>query len=119
MSSIKKIQDDRKADGKHFDFYRCRECKRIFTREEELEFYAWAELLSPEEEREATICPCGSMKFKPARPPASAWSMLKKDYRRWRIWSYVGKLILARAVAPWLEKKPNLRFLLRYIEKLV
>jgi len=116
---IKALQGELRNDGKVYDLYRCRKCGHVFTREEELEFYAMGSLFTPEEEREETICPCGSMKFEPKRPPKKPSEMLRKEFRRWRIWAYVGKLVLARWLAPKLEKNRNLQFLLPYIEKLV
>lgn len=75
-----------------FDFWRCYTCGRLFTYEQER-----ARMVSLEHDLKARMCPCGSMKYKPARPTSLEW--LKPN-----VVTYTLKLVLARGVAPWAEK---------------
>jgi hypothetical protein len=95
-----KQSDQIRADlgSKKFDFYRCYKCGKVITREEELMFYAWANEIPPGQEDEAVICDCGSMKIIPVKMSGDEWR--EKNVLRYSI-----KIILARGLIPWLEKK--------------
>lgn len=75
-----------------YDFYRCYHCRVIFT-EEQLR----ARCRSAEKTGDSSICDCGSMKFVPAWPKRLQWA-------RWNVLRYTLKLVLARGLAPWLDK---------------
>jgi len=91
------------------DYYRCYKCNRVITREEERE--VWAEATAGiMAENKVSICKCGSGKYSPALPVDEEW-------RKPNVLIYTVKLILARAVAPWLEKNepeglPHLEWLI-------
>lgn len=76
-----------------WDFYRCYKCHRVFTYEQEQSRIARMDLGEG-----LTICPCRSMRYGPARPAGIEW--LKPS-----VITYTGKLVLARGVAPWVEKR--------------
>lgn len=76
--------------GAH-DFWRCYSCGLIFTYEQER-----GRMQAMEHDFKATICPCKSMKYKPAMPRGIEWL-------RPSVLTYTLKLVLARGLAPWLE----------------
>jgi hypothetical protein len=84
-----------------YDFYRCFFCGRIFSRANEEKA-----MMS-----DGRICACGSVKYKPAWPVWIEWIYP-------RIVSYTFKLILAREVAPWLDRN-GFHGALRKLERLV
>ncbi len=84
------------GENKH-DFYRCHKCGAIFTQEYE-------RLRLNDMSLEGDDCPmfihCTSLRYAPTRPRLWQWlypSILK----------YAVKVFLARAVAPWAEKRKN------------
>ena len=80
------------VDNSH-DFWRCYECGRILTYEEER--YRVSRLNS---DMRLTICDCGSMRFRATRPRGIEWIYP-------RVAVYVAKLVIARGIAPWLERR--------------
>ena len=105
---IEKISSD--VGKRMHDFYRCYKCNRIITREEERNIWEEADA-GIVEENKVSICKCGSAKYSPALPVDEEW-------RKPNVLRYTVKLILARAVAPWLEKHepeglPHLEWLLK------
>ncbi len=82
-----------------YDFYRCYKCGRVFTREGELKAFG--------EDGVKAVCGCGSQKYSPAWP---IWF----DWLKPSVIKYTIKLLLARGLAPWAEKKAQ--WLLPYLE---
>lgn len=76
------------------DFFRCYSCGSIFTFEQER---ARIEAMDSGDLK-MTMCPCGSMKYKPSKPRSYQW--LKPS-----VLTYTLKLVLARGLAPWLEDR--------------
>lgn len=76
-----------------FDFWRCYACGAVITYEQER-----ARMIAMERDLKTTICRCGSMKYKPTNPHGFEWLKLS-------VVTYVLKLILARGIAPWAEKR--------------
>lgn len=83
-----------------FDFYRCYKCGNLFNRREELKWFAGAK------------CACGSQKYSPSWPR-------RFDWVRPSVIAYTLKVILARNLAPLVDRAPRLRWLLKYIERMV
>lgn len=75
------------------DFFRCYTCGAIFTFEQER-----ANMAAMEHDLKMTMCPCGSLRYKPSKPLWYQW--LKP-----RVLTYTVKLVLARGLAPWLEDR--------------
>lgn len=98
------------SDKGNFDFYRCDNCRRVITREEELLAFSNGETLV--DENRAQICPCGSKKYKPERPRRLRWNWLRPNVIR-----YTLKLVLARGLAPWCDR--HFQWPLPWIERLV
>lgn len=82
-----------------YDFYRCGKCNRIFSREHETSTFKYLGKLDlgPNEDKQIRICNCGSRKYSPSWPTGLEW--IRPGVAR-----YVVKLVLAREVAPWLDK---------------
>jgi hypothetical protein len=76
-----------------YDFLRCWSCGSLFTREQEC-----ARKAALEGDPSRTMCPCGSMRYKPAKPKWYQWLQP-------HVLSYTLKLLLARGLAPWLEER--------------
>ena len=108
-----------------YDFWRCYNCHKIFTYEEEHARKAWMA-----HDLRAAMCPCRSLRYKPAMPslrPRHNLSPLRlisknrlvfgNEWLEPSVLTYTLKLALARGVAPWLEiHYPKA---LPFIEKLV
>lgn len=101
-----------KFRGNTYDFWRCYACGLIMTHEQERARVALMEM-----DYKQTICPCGSMKYKPTKPRLVArhkWSPLRlltknrlfkqNEWLESTVLTYVVKLVLARGVAPWAER---------------
>jgi hypothetical protein len=86
-----------------YDFYRCYKCSRIITREEEKLWYEQADMVLDDQ---TMFCYCGSLRITPARPPRGliGWWRLRKDFVTYTVLRYTVKVILARGLAPWLDK---------------
>ena len=86
-----------------YDFYRCYKCSRIITREEEKAWLRSAELKLDDE---TAFCECGSLRITPERPPKklAVWWRLRRDFLRVHVLRYTVKVVLARGLAPWLDK---------------
>jgi hypothetical protein len=87
---------------KRFDFYRCYSCRRVFTREAEERAFREAEKTG-----DCRICKCGATKYTPTRPVGLEW---------FGVMGYVRKLVLARAVAPFAERRAP--FVMPFLERL-
>lgn len=98
-----------------YDFYRCMKCDAIFTRETEVARLR-AGTLSHDDSRPFSICACGSLRYSPSWPYRSPAGPLGRflgmEYKiirgnQWLdsyILAYTLKLVLARGVAPWLDR---------------
>ncbi len=109
--------------GKH-DFYRCYRCRRLFTREEEKAIYA--RLGRQLDEKGVSICGCGSQKFSPGWPITRFFwvfpffipvPVFRSEWMQRNVIGYTFKLVMARGVAPWLER--HLSIALPLVEKMV
>jgi hypothetical protein len=105
---LQAYQDD--VGPRMHDFYICYKCGRIITREQEKA--VWKSASSGGLEGGALkLCVCGSQKYSPTRPHGLDWLIP-------RVASYTLKLVLARGLAPWLDKNfpqalPVVEFLCR------
>ncbi len=99
-----------------YDFYRCYKCGRIITREEEKVWLKNAESITDDQ---TMFCYCGSLRITPVRPPKGliGWWRLRKDFLVYSVLRYTVKVVLARGLAPWLDR--NFRVALPLIEWLV
>lgn len=77
-------------DDRCYDFYRCHRCSMVFSRQEELRRVNGLQ-------DGKVFCKCGACKFTPSWPRRFEW--LKPDIAR-----YTAKLILARGLAPILDR---------------
>ena len=86
-----------------YDFYRCYKCSRIITREEEKAWLITADLKLDDE---TMFCECGSLRITPSRPPKGlmGWYRQRRDFLVYSVLRYTVKVVLARGLAPWLDK---------------
>ena len=111
------------AEG-NYDFYRCWKCQAIITREEELLSFKNAE---HDAEEKAHMCSCRSRKYYPDWPHRAPFKLRyllapgayleKNEWLHGNVLRYTCKLVLARGLAPWLDR--NFRIALPVVEKLV
>ena len=80
-----------------FDWYRCYKCRDLITREQEIAWQIWA-VKQGEDDSEIVFCNCGSLKIVPARMPR------RLEWIQRNVLRYTVKVILARGLAPWLDK---------------
>jgi len=94
---LKKLSPEKDLNA--YDFYRCQACKRLLTRIDELKFFARvnSDLSAPD--ARVDFCPCLSRRFSPSFPNGLG------EWLNPRIIYYTLKLIAARVVAPFMERR--------------
>ena len=101
-----------------YDFYRCQSCHHVFSREEEK--LAFAVAGKEKSERKVRMCRCGSSRYSPTWPVTKMSILLWRCESEWlqpNVIAYTLKLVLARGIAPWLDR--HFRPALRLVEYLV
>jgi hypothetical protein len=105
-AAVKALQFNAGDDpaARAYDFYRCYACRRVITRQDELRTFTTAN------GDPLRICACGSLRYSPSWPVGLEWA-------RPHVAGFVLKLLLARKVAPFAERRAP--FLMPIVEKLV
>jgi NAD-dependent SIR2 family protein deacetylase len=105
-SKILSLYQQTPSEHMTYDFYRCHKCNWLFT----LRYEKRATVMMNEGKQQGICKHCGSTRYSPSWPRFLGW--LRPD-----VVAFVGRLILARGVAPFAEKKAQ--WALPYIERLV